>query len=117
MTETMTDCPLDLAEALARTGGDQDFLRELLEMLVDDVPGRITSIRQAVAQQDADTVRAEAHTLKGAAANLAAARLAELALAVEQCGRSGELDGVEPLLAGIERESERVGSFARTLSP
>jgi len=115
MIETMSDCPLDLEEALARTGGDRQFLRELLEMLGEDVPQRVAAIREAVARSDAETVRSEAHTLKGAAANLAAGRLAELSLGVEERGRAGTLDEVEPLLASIEREGERIARFARSL--
>jgi len=117
MIETMSDCPLDLEEALGRTGGDREFLRELLEMLAEDVPARIAAIRRALAQGDAETVRAEAHTLKGAAANLAARQMADLALDVENRGRTGALDDVEALAGRLEREGERIAAFARSLGP
>jgi len=74
--------PVDLAVALRWLGGDQALLRELVGIFVDDGPRRLEALREAMKAADVQQLEQVAHSLKGSAANLGAARLQESALAL-----------------------------------
>ena len=57
---------------------------------------------------DADGARRDAHTLKGAAANVSAVGLRAAALETEQAARAGELENVRDLLPRLEEQLERL---------
>ena len=95
-------------ESLERTGGDAVLLGELAEVFLADLPVKMAALELAIAADDADGVRGEAHSLKGAVSTFGAepARLA--ALALEERGKAGQLDGVEAELGRLRAELERL---------
>jgi len=56
-------------------------------------------------------VEREAHRLKGAAGNLSAKRLAELALKLELLGRTGNLAGAEEVINSLRNEYKRLEEY------
>ena len=101
---TAAESTFDLAQALAAMEEDDDLLRELIDVFLDDYPTTLTQLRQALDAKDAAEVRRLSHALKGAVANFAAepARLA--AYAVECQAKTGDLTPVPVLLAAMEVE-------------
>jgi signal transduction histidine kinase/DNA-binding response OmpR family regulator len=81
----------DQAATLARFDGDQELLRQILEVFLDDAPKQLKGIQEALAAGDALVVRRGGHTLKGASANAGAARLREVAYNIEKAGEAGDL--------------------------
>jgi HPt (histidine-containing phosphotransfer) domain-containing protein len=69
-----------------------------------DAPGRIAAMRAAHAAADAAAVASAAHALKGAAANIGAARLQEISQGIESLARSGDLAGARNAIAGLDEE-------------
>jgi CheY-like chemotaxis protein/HPt (histidine-containing phosphotransfer) domain-containing protein len=65
----------------AKLGGD--LLRQLYEMTLDDVRGRLGRIATAASSGDQPTVRQEAHTIKGSCGMVGALELQALAAATE----------------------------------
>jgi HPt (histidine-containing phosphotransfer) domain-containing protein len=55
----------------------------------------------------------EAHSIKGGALNLTASALADAALALEQIGRSGNLDNAFEALENMALEFQHLEAFAR----
>jgi signal transduction histidine kinase/ligand-binding sensor domain-containing protein/DNA-binding response OmpR family regulator len=86
---------LDRAGLLQRVGGDTALMADVIAMFVEDCPVRVAAIKAAIDARDADRLRREAHTLKGAAGNLSALRLFERARTLEQLGTLGRLDAAE----------------------
>jgi CheY-like chemotaxis protein len=86
---------VERSSLLARMGGDEDLLRDVVQLFLSDCPERMAAIRAAIDAGDPSRLRGEAHTLKGAAANLSAAGLAEAARALEEIGSSRTLSGAE----------------------
>jgi len=84
-------------------GNDLDLCKEVLVVFLEDALGQIKRLEQACGQGDAKTVLRQAHTLKGAAANVAAVELSATAGAIEMAAHDGEL--------------ARAASLVRTLSP
>ena len=98
----------DREASLERTGGDAALLGELAQVFLGDLPAKLEAIEAAVAGKDAEALRGAAHSLKGAVSTFGAepARLA--ALALEELGKSGRLDGAEAAAARLRVEVERL---------
>jgi HPt (histidine-containing phosphotransfer) domain-containing protein len=76
-------------------GGDEELMRDVVQLFLADCPERLAAIRAAIDRGDAAGLKGEAHTLKGAAANLSAAALADAARSLEQIGASQTLAAAE----------------------
>ena len=96
---------LDFDELLQRLGGDRELLGDLVRLFLDDAPPRLTALRRAVATGDASIIRAEAHALKGAAANMSAHRLVDAAETLEDIGTREDLPAARPAWARLEMEA------------
>ena len=77
-------CVFDEAELLARLCGDVGVMADVIDAFLEDCPARLNAIESAVRGSHADLLRAEAHALKGSAANLSATALFDAAQALEQ---------------------------------
>lgn len=84
--------------------GDTGLLREIIDLFLEDAPGWVDSIREAIANQDGEALRGGAHALKGAVSNFAADRVGSTALAMEEFGRKGDLSGAEAALPALEAQ-------------
>jgi len=82
-----------LSELQETTGDDPDFVRDLVETYLADVPVQLEGIDGAIAANDADALVRPAHTLKSSSMTLGAMRLGEISRTLEMTGRSGTLDG------------------------
>ncbi len=97
---------LDLLRGAGAALGPAE-LAGLLRRLSAHAPGHVEEIVQAVAMDDPDRLREQAHQLKGVAANLGARDLAELCEALERVGRDGDLAAaIEPLASLRPRTRE-----------
>ena len=79
-------------------------LDDLLDLLAAELEARPRALRAALADHDLDLALAEAHSLKGAAANLGASRVAAAAAGLEQAIASARRDdrtGVAPALRSL----------------
>jgi len=72
---------------------DEQLARVVLAGFLHDLPHQLTLIRQGLDRHDADALRIQAHTLRGASATVSAYRLQEIASAMEHTLSAGDLDG------------------------
>ena len=94
-----------LARLAEGTGGDAEFVSELIEQFVADTPGLVAAARDGLDDGDAGEVRRAAHTLKSNAATFGAHELA---------ARSGELEDAAKR-GMLENASARIDVMAREL--
>lgn len=80
-----------LAQLLDVIGGDRAAFRELVQSFLDDGPGLVNGLAEAVEANDAVALRRAAHTLKGSATDFGAVALAELCREIEAIGQGGEV--------------------------
>jgi HPt (histidine-containing phosphotransfer) domain-containing protein len=92
----------DREEALARVGGDEELLKELVGLFLEDYPGRLAELGRAVAAHDGRAVQRVAHSLKGAVGAFGARAASEAALRLEAMGRRGDLSGAEEAWAALD---------------
>ncbi len=97
---------LDLAAALARVDGDKELLKEIAEIFLEEYPGTVSEIRNAIAAKDPEALQRAAHSLKGSIGNFGSGGAYEAALRLEQMGRQGELDQSEQALKELENTLE-----------
>ena len=89
------------ASALERLGGDENLLSDVIQIFIEDCPVRVSAIRAAVNERNAEGIQREAHALKGAAANLSMRGLFEIAETLEQLGAEGRFDAAEAAWRGL----------------
>ena len=106
---------LDKEAALERVEGDIELLRELVQLFLDDAPVRMAEIGAALEERSGDALRVAAHTLKGAASNLSAARVAEAAKCLEEAARAQDFAEAGHIHAVLRTEVERLTAELATL--
>jgi signal transduction histidine kinase/DNA-binding response OmpR family regulator/HPt (histidine-containing phosphotransfer) domain-containing protein len=98
---------VDFQSLLKRCLGNRDLPKKLLAKFHARLPEELNQISAAVAAGDSDLVASLAHRLKGAAANLSAEPLREIAGELETLGRSGDLKGAEDWVVQLNSEGGR----------
>jgi HPt (histidine-containing phosphotransfer) domain-containing protein len=104
----MSDSPIDKDALFALVDEDPEFLGSLADTFLHDCSTYLDAIRSAVEKGEADTLRREAHGLKGAAANMQAEGTKEAARRLEDIGQSGDLDSAPEALEQLEEEVGRL---------
>jgi HPt (histidine-containing phosphotransfer) domain-containing protein len=99
-----------IAELRESTGGDDDFVRELVETYVAEATGYLEAMAAAVASGDSSAIVRPAHTLKSSSQTLGAMRLAAISRGIEEAGRAGR---DTDLAADVERARS---TWAQTLA-
>lgn len=85
-------------------GDNDEFLRELTLIFLEDTPQRIADLEQSLAAGDTATFTRAAHSIKGSAANMGAMLLRSAAEKLEQHSRKDGLTGVNEMIETIRRE-------------
>ena len=91
----------------AQIEGEPDFVVELIDLYLDEVPRLFDSLHSAIQNNDATTVKRAAHSLRGCSGNLGVLQIAAIADDLEHlenpCGTSAT-----QLLQSLENEFRRV---------
>jgi HPt (histidine-containing phosphotransfer) domain-containing protein len=96
------------------TGGDSEFIAELLHDFLSIAPELIARIEQAVQEGDAPLLQHAAHTLKGSARSIGAESFAASALTLEQLGRTAQLENAPEALQQLLQQWEQLRSYLHT---
>ena len=97
---------VDFSRIRETSDGDTDFERELFGLFLEDCEERLQRLGAALAAGRLSEIHREAHTIKGAAANVGTTRLQEIAGRLEALS-----DGASP--EGQALAGEMVTEFAR----
>ena len=94
----------DYDELFERVDGDEELIREVLAIFLEDAPRLLGEIKTGLEKASPEIVANTAHTLKGAAANIAAHRLRDQAYQIELTAKSEEMAGALNIYADLEAE-------------
>jgi PAS domain S-box-containing protein len=108
VTESTVIDPAVFDELVASTGGDAEFIRELIDTYVTDAPGLFEQMHTALAGGDAETFRRAAHSLKSNSASLGALTLSAQAKELEMMGKEASLEGAAAKIAAADVEYAKV---------
>jgi two-component system sensor histidine kinase/response regulator len=92
---------------LQRLGGDTQFYNEIIDVFLQDVPKQIHALEGAILRGDAPFVQRQAHTLRGASANIGAVGLEEVAFQLEKAIEKQDLSQAVEMLDCIKIEFNR----------
>jgi len=85
--------------------GDETLVEEILTVFKEDMPAQMAVLKRHIAEGNAAAAGGQAHSIKGAAANVGGLALSAAAFAIEQAGKDGRLDTVSALMPELERQS------------
>lgn len=97
---------VSLARVMAVAQGDRAFVCEMVDEFAQDVVAAMTGLDAAVSRGDMASARKYAHSLKGLAATVDAAKLTDLATRAELAAQASDLASLKPLAAAIAPEVE-----------
>lgn len=102
------DLPVfDRDSLLGRMGGDEEFVKEVVDIFLIDAPLQMSAIKASIEKKDIEGIRTSAHTLKGASANVDALTMRDLCFNLESAARQGAVENVESMLKSLEQEFEK----------
>ncbi len=90
--------------ALEMVAGDTATLQEIADLFLSDCPSLIARISQAINQEDAATLVASAHLLKGSAGYFGSSATSESAAKLEQLGRAEKFTPAADIYAELEQQ-------------
>lgn len=100
----------DRAAFLERLSGDTELAKVVIETFIDDIPGEISLIETAIDQGDTQAAMAQAHKIKGAAANVGGMTLSTVAADMEKTCKNNDvkqLTTIMPILKQAFAELEK----------
>jgi HPt (histidine-containing phosphotransfer) domain-containing protein len=92
-----------LVSLLEMVGGDPDFVDELIDTFLADVPRQVADLRTAVATGTAADAVRPAHSLKGTAATIGARAVEAASRSIEEQAADGNVDGLLERVSELER--------------
>jgi CheY-like chemotaxis protein len=98
----------DKSEMLRRLMGDEDLAATILNGFLADIPLQIQALKSFLAAGDSPSAERQAHTIKGASANIGGQRLQAVAFKLEKAAKSGDLISARTHVAVLEAQFDRL---------
>jgi len=105
----------DRAGFFSRAMDDAELARLLAKTFLGDAPTQIEAMSAALAAGETRKAEKLAHRLRGAAANMGAEALRELARMIEEAGKADNLDGMKILLPEFLKRYEALKNALNTI--
>jgi CheY-like chemotaxis protein/HPt (histidine-containing phosphotransfer) domain-containing protein len=106
--------PVDWTAFLKSMDGDETLARELVDLFIESGDETLAAILNALGSQDYAAVGEQAHSLKGASANLRATATAQAAARLEAAAKARDIPQIDTLTAALKTEVSRTIDFLRT---
>jgi CheY-like chemotaxis protein/HPt (histidine-containing phosphotransfer) domain-containing protein len=88
--------------------GDEQLAEKILQGFLEDIPRQIKVLGEYLTAGDCERAERQAHTIKGASANVGAESLRVLASKAERAGKMGDLDAMKELLKDLTTSFEEL---------
>lgn len=116
MAEAAVIDPQSIENLRSLNPGDNDeFLREIAGIFLEDTPLRIVELEESLQAADVTKFARAAHSIKGSSSNLGAMALRAAAEKLEHQARSEGLTDIVPLVAAVKTEFERAQAALKAL--
>jgi len=107
------EAPLDLSRLQAIAPNNVEFHERLLDLYLGESRKRLQALGRAVAEDDLEGIRREAHAIKGSAGNVGARRVAEAAARLRAAADGGEGAACRSCWADLRSEMEAADGWIR----
>ncbi len=91
-----------------RLAGDTELLEMIIVAFLDDIPKQMVALKNHIAQKNTEDAGKQGHQIKGAAANVGADVLREIASEIEIAGKAGNLDELISLVPPLEQAFDQL---------
>lgn len=102
------------ADSLMAEFGDEELVAELAALMLEHADAQLASIHTAIADGNAQALKSAAHKIKGGMSTFGVPTVTDRALALENMGRAGTLDGAGPLADELTAEVHAFCESARS---
>jgi CheY-like chemotaxis protein/HPt (histidine-containing phosphotransfer) domain-containing protein len=104
LTSSLTSSSLifDREGMLARLMDDVDLARMVVQGFLEDIPRQIVALKGYIKAGDIPGAERQAHTIKGASANVGGNAMVAVSLDMEMAGKAGDLNAVKASMAELE---------------
>lgn len=107
--------PLDIQSAMNRLGEDEELFQNILQEFMRYLPNQLQKLNNAINKGEAKEVEREAHTLKGASANLSANTLVEWASKLELLGKKSDLEDAKKIMEHLKTDAEQLKTYVEEI--
>ena len=101
----------DPDEILEQIGGDKELLVDIINIFIETYPEDLKSLHEAIVESDPETIRKNAHRMKGSISNFGKYKAFEYAKSIEERAREGDISEITEMydelvghLNSLERE-------------
>ena len=94
----------DKAGMMDRLAYNESLIVAVVQGFLEDIPKQIEELKVYLDRADVPAFHRQAHTIKGAAANVGAETLREVAWQMETAGKSGDLEIARALMPELEKQ-------------
>jgi HPt (histidine-containing phosphotransfer) domain-containing protein len=98
----------DKAGMMVRLMDDEDLARTVVGGFLEDIPKLIEALKGYLEAGDAPSAERQAHSIKGASANVGGERLRAVAFEMEKAGKTGDLESITARLPELENQFARL---------
>jgi len=106
--------PVDWSAFLKSMDGDECLARELVDLFIESGDETLAAILNALGANDYAAVSQQAHSLKGASANLRATATAQAAARLEAAAKAGDIPQIGTAATALKTEVSRTIDYLRT---
>lgn len=106
---------IDNGYLLNRYDGNEEVVKELWGVFLDDLPRQIGEIRKAFGSGDLELLELQAHSIKGSSGAIGAKVLRDVACQIEHAAKEKEMSKAVAYLERLEFELNRVEAALRRL--
>lgn len=85
----------------------EDALLEIVQVFLDGLVSEVQAIAHACHDEDANSIRRNAHSLKGSSANMGAKALSSISGQIERLALEGRIEECRQLLPELQRIKEQ----------
>lgn len=103
----------DRANFMDRLEGDAELARDLASLFLEDAAEKMAELDTAISSGDTDAIEKIAHSLKGAAANVSAPAVRQLAYRIERAGRENRVDDARQVYRALESAMDALSDVLR----
>ena len=98
----------DRSTFLERLMGDEDLAKIVIAAFLEDIPKQMADLKAPIERGDAGKTGAQAHKIKGAAANVGGMAMSAVASEMENAGKADDMEQLSKLMPGLEAQFERL---------
>jgi signal transduction histidine kinase/DNA-binding response OmpR family regulator len=98
----------DKAGMMVRLMDDEDLARTVVRVFLEDIPKQIEVLKGYLKAGDAASAERQAHSIKGASANVGGEALREVAFEMEKAAKAGDLESITARLPELKIQFARL---------